>query len=152
MATFIRRATRQQAAIYRIIAGAVRQAAAAHTENQISPLFAGQVAKRGAGTLAAMPAFAAASAAVKMGGSSLTYDPSASADRFLNRRTARTSVDSSRGAQQDALRSPLRRLHRRIGAAICDAKKAGNLEVAAALIEIARFVRQEIEKCDLPST
>jgi len=156
MTTLINRASLPQRRIYRIIDGAVRQAAKAHPENKITPLFAGQVAKRGAGTLAAAAwpssAFAAPKGAVN-DGAVLTIGKTAPAPsgQAGRRSASRSGLSSGRGPHQPQVRPPLARLHTRVGRMIANAKRAGNQDVAATLIEVARLIRRELDATRPPN-
>lgn len=134
MASLYNRATPQQARILRAVEGAVKNAADAHPEIQISPRHRRSIAKRAAGTLTAQwPAVLAATG---------PSGKSAVATTTGDARSAQSARSASRGAENLAIRVPMRRLIRLISQEIGPLKREGRMERAEAFIDVLRMIHE----------
>lgn len=134
MTSLHNRATPAQRKVLRIVAGAVKNAADAHPNVRLTPTFASSVAKRAAGTLTAQWPDVLAAAAPSERPTSPPCDgvgPLALTDQGPRRRPSKL-----------VRRSPLSILWKRLSLLIGEAKRAGEHERAAALIEAIRLVDQ----------
>lgn len=133
MASLYKRATPSQARILRAVEGAVKNASDAHQWN-LSPRAARSIAKRAAGTLSAQWAdvLAAVAPPSDRPPSQLGYggEPSVLTHQGPRRR----ALSSSTG------RSPLRRVWKQLSYLIGEAKRTGQAERAAVLIEAIKIV------------
>ena len=146
MTTLYNRATPRQAIVLRMIEGAVRNAAHAHPGCTIDDKrIARSIAKRAAGTLtAAWPSMLAAPR-VRSDGNPVTGSDRISANVGHVGSDAGNAIvpfpnHDRRGASQVSWRAPVRALHRAIGAEAGKAKRAGNTEREAALVEVLRLL------------
>ena len=147
MSTFVKRATPRQRRVYRIVEGAVRNAAHAHPEYRIPALFAKSVAKRAAGTLtAAWPSVLAAKIPTPSGRSADQFrtSPATPGAQLRPRRASRlTGATGGACAVSIGRRTPAVRLRRLIGMMVGSAKRAGETARAEALIEVLKLIHRE---------
>lgn len=151
MTSLYRRASLPQAMVLRIIEGAVKNAQHAHPELQISPRHRRSIAKRATGTLSACwPAvLALPKAKARRTGSEWPEDSGTKSSAEVgaipaNRANHRGSPGSASAAAPvetiDGWRRRAVTYRHQIGLWIRDARKAGNLERAEALIDVMRLM------------
>lgn len=137
MATLINRATPRQVRVYRIVRGAVRNAAAAHPKWPFDDRLAGSIAKRAAGTLtAAWPDVLAVPAGV----------PS---EQPIPPDVGGGAEATSRGRREQGRHRPatrlLRRLRHDVSVLAGGARHTGHAERLAAYVEVLRAIHRLIE-------
>lgn len=156
MSSLYKRATPRQAVVLRMIEGAVRNAAHAHPGGRIDDeSIARSISKRAVGTLtAAWPAMLAASGARSDG--SRGHRKSRPAADVGHLRSDDGSADVTplphdrRGASRVSWRAPVRLLHRAIGNACSEARRAGQTERLAALVDVLRLIGTLLESDQTP--
>lgn len=133
MSSLYNRATPSQARILRAVEGAVKNASDAHPELKISPHHRRSIAKRAAGTLTAQwPDVLAASRGSSESGNRSKYQRSRAASYCL-KATGREGSDVRRAF-------PLRRLIAEIARPLRAMKLAGEVERAAAYVDVLRMI------------
>lgn len=137
MTSLYKRASIRQRRVLRIIEGAVRNAAHAHPECNLLPTFARSVAKRATGTLTAqwpdvlaLPREASDSANAKLHGGARAPDGDIGFHRLSGRG----------GSHRISGRPSFRRLHLALGRLAGDARRAGNMDRYAGLVDALRMV------------
>lgn len=135
MATLYKRATPSQARILRAVEGAVKNVADCHPEFGYSPRLGRSIAKRAAGTLSSQ----------WLGVLAATLKPSESAvqDRRSSALplTSHLCKESGRGAPKARPKgSPLIKAWKRIGIMAGNARRAGQHERHAALVDCLRLI------------
>jgi hypothetical protein len=157
MSSLYKRATPRQAIVLRMIEGAVRNAVHAHPGRTIDDeRMARSIAKRATGTLTAQWAAVLAAPRVWSDGSSGYFlDRSAAAGRSMVRRGRGNAVvgpsgHDRGGAPQRSWRAPVRALHRAIGHETGRAKRSGNTEREAALIDVLRLMARYVACEQMP--
>lgn len=132
MTSLYNRATPSQRRILRIVEGAVKDAMNAHPGKQSDASFARSVAKRAAGTLCAQWADVLAAQPSGRSGVSLSAGVGPSGERSLDHQ--------KRGARQRPTRSPLSRLHKKLSIEAGQAKRVGQEERYAAIVDVLRMI------------
>jgi hypothetical protein len=146
MATLYKRATPRQAMVLGIVEGAVKNEAHAHGR-KIDPRQARSIAKRAAGTLiAAWPSVLASPAGWSDSDSHKVPHGVAGVVSVSTRSTGRSFINRP----GDALttldwRIPIRRIAAAIGAETGNAKRLGNAEREAALIDVLRLLAEVVD-------
>lgn len=156
MSSLYKRATPRQAVVLRMVEGAVRNAAHAHPGRTFDDEhMARSIAKRAAGTLiAGWPSVLAASQVRSEGSGGQLESRSATRSRVPLRSipgaVGGTFSHDRRGASQLTWRAPVRLLHRAIGNECGHAKKAGDTERHAALVDVLRLIACILESDGMP--
>lgn len=156
MSSLYKRATLRQAVVLRMIEGAVRNAAHAHPGGRIDDeSIAPSISKRAAGTLtAAWPAVLAAPRVRSDGAREQRHSPGAADAGQTFTGAGNTGVlpfcHDRRGASRVSWRAPVRLLHRAIGNACSDARRAGQTERLAALVDVLRLMGALLESDQAP--
>jgi len=135
MATLYKRATPAQARILRIVEGAVKNAADAHPDLEVSTRFARSVAKRAAGTLTAQwPDVLAAGNAPSETVAVVNLGPTQSVRSLI------AGKASERRPSHRARWSPLSVIIKKLSISAGEARRAGDLPRLGVLIEVLRIV------------
>lgn len=121
--------------VHRIVAGAVRNAADGHPDWNLTRAMAQSIAKRAAGTLTAhlRETLAAPPSAGQTG----------EANTPTGKHAAQRTGQRARGAPPHQRRSLLRLLRGRLGFMAGEARRAGQVERAQALVEVLRFIADQ---------
>lgn len=137
MASLYKRATPSQRRILRAVEGAIKNAAHAHPEIQISPPHRRSIAKRAAGTLTAQwPDVLAA----RVGASSESGDGPTLTGPW--RQPPQGSKAAARGALRLAKRTPWRVLIQQLSRPLTELKAAGLNERAEAYIDVLKMIHR----------
>lgn len=135
MSSLYKRATASQVRILRAVEGAVKNAADAHSRAILPHNFARSVAKRAAGTLTAQwPDVLAARLDERSG----RVDENSYG--FRQPRGANPSKRAGRGPSHLTRRSPLPALWKALAAQIRPLQRAGQIEKAAAFVEVLKMI------------
>lgn len=117
--------------VYRAVEGAVRNTGDGHPKWHLSDVMAQSIAKRATGTLtASWPEVLAAKTTP-----SEAYDP-----ELGGHWPPRPTTGRGKGGRRDSRRSPLHKLHNRIGNWVGTAKRSKDYARAQALIEVLREI------------
>jgi hypothetical protein len=152
MSSLYKRATPAQHQVLRIVEGAVRNAAHAHPEYQITDHFARSIAKRAAGTLSSQwPAvLAARSVPSDRSGRQPARNDRSTASHSAKMPSVTDLGQSPKGRRHRYVRrrpgSPLVSLWGQISCMIRPAKDRGQTERVAVLIEVLRMISALQEK------
>lgn len=143
MSSLYARATPRQARVLRIVEGAVRNASDAHPAKRIDDRMARSIAKRAAGTLTAAWSVLAA-----QGRQPLAPSDSRKGQPLNHSGTRDDNFPTSarEGAPAVGTRRTLTVLHREIGELAGEAKRSGNSERYAALVDALRMVVRQMEE------
>lgn len=133
MSSLYNRATPSQAAVLRIVEGAVKNATDAHPTLEISPRHRRSIAKRAAGTLTA--SWPDVLAAKRSSDSREPVNPTPGRGQ-----PAHCLKRSGRRGFRLAKAPPLDRLHKAIAAELWDLERAGLTERVAAFIYVLRMI------------
>jgi hypothetical protein len=136
MSSLYTRASPAQRRILRAVEGAIKNAADAHPDIQLSPQHRRSIAKRAAGTLSSQwPEVLAASRGSSESGVALTR-------ARVRCQTSHLAEAPGRERPQRRRPFPLRRLIAEVSRPIRDLKVAGQIERAEALVDVLRIIHR----------